>query len=456
MNYDSTEIELEEAMKEGAENDFKHAFKSPKNKKEVYYKIATYLIEKHNIKTIGGVKVREIFIYKDGIYIEGVNMLHQEIRELLEELCKKHDVNEIIETIKDRTVADRKDFFVDLNFINLNNGVLNIRTNELFPHNPKYLFFSKFPLNYKNGVDCPNIKNFLKETLKSEDITIFQEWLGFGLYRRYFIKKAMIFVGEKDTGKSTSIRVIQEFYGLENICSMSLQKISHDKFATSNFYNKHMNTYDELDYNDIQNNGHFKMVTGGVSIPGEYKFGNQFLFINYAKLLFACNKIPDVKDANDEAYFDRWIVIPFNNMVDKDKIDPFLIEKLTTLEEMSGLLNFALEGLQRLLKNNRFSYEKTPDEIKVEMLRSGSTVANFAYDCLEQDPKSWISKEDMYKAFVEYAVKNKLPSGISIKTIGSKLPKYVSYISEGKPKDKDGKQITAWMGVKFKEQEVDL
>jgi hypothetical protein len=37
---------------------------------------------------------------------------------------------------------------------------------------------------------------------------------------------------------------------------------------------------------------------------------------------------------------------------------------------LSGLLNFALEGLKRLLENQGFSYAKDPEEIKTEMLRS--------------------------------------------------------------------------------------
>ena len=445
------EEELDDAIKESEVNDFKRAFADNKTHQQACYDIATHFINKYHVKTIGGEKVRELFIYQDGIYIDGVNVLRFELRDILEELCTTHSVNEIIETVKDRTLADRKGFNPDPHLINLNNGVFDIRTDTLMPHDSKFLFFTKIPADYKKDADCPVIKSFLKETLDEEMLPVIQEWFGFGLFRQYFLKKGIIFVGEKNTGKTTLLRVIEKLFGIENISGVSLQKISKDKFATASLYNKHLNTYDDLPLHDIKDNGNFKMVTGGGTIDGEFKFKNRFKFVNYAKLMFTCNNIPDVKETNDDAYFDRWIVVPFNKVVDTEKLDPFLVEKMTTPEELSGLLNFSLEGLRRLLTNQRFSYDKDADEIKIEMLRSGSMIANFAYDCLEEWNDGRIAKEVMHKAYNFYAREHKLPSA-TMKIVG-KIPKYATYISEDRPMDqKTGKQATVmvWSNVRFK------
>jgi putative DNA primase/helicase len=448
---------LDEAIAESRASNFKLLFADPETKQKASYDIATFLMRKHNVKSIGGEKVREVYVYKDGVYVDGANILRYELRELLEELCTTYYTKEIIEAMKDRTSMRRSEFKADVNLLNLNNGIFDIKTRKLLPHEPQYLFFTKLPVDYKEGADCPNTKKFLSDTLEDEAIPIIQEWLGFGLYRSYFIKKASIYVGEADTGKTTLIKLFKALFGLTNVSGVSLQKISSDKFATAYFHNKHINIYDDLQYKDIKDNGNFKMITGGDSIPGEYKFGNQFLFENYAKLMFACNKIPDVKDANDDAYFDRWIVVRFNNVVDKTQIDPFLVEKLTTPDELSGLLNFALEGLGRLLQNKRFSYEKDADEIKAEMQRSGSPIASFAYDCLMEVVKEWTTKEQAYAAYAQYARSHKLPI-LTMQKVGRDLPKYAPYVSEGKPVDpKQNKQVTAWMNVRLKPGiEVDL
>lgn len=455
---DTREKELEDAIAdaESTASEFKRTFANKNNRPKVSYDIAMHLIEKHHVTTISGKKIREVFTYQDGIYMSGEDILRKEVQELLEELCTMHYNKEIIEVIKNLTTVERRDFSADVNLINLNNGVLDIRTGEITPHDPKHLFFSKIPVNYDKTVDCPKIKRFLTDIFIQDEnkVQIIQEWFGYALYRSYFIKKAIIFVGEGDTGKTTLINLVTAFIGKENISSASLQQICSDKFTIAQLYTKHLNICDELSFSNVKDGGRFKIATGGGIIGGEYKFGDQFVFENYAKLIFACNKIPDVKDASDDAYFNRWIVIQFNKVFTQKEQDKRLIHKLTTAEELSGLLNFALEGLGRLLKKQEFNYHKDPDQIKSEMLRSGSPVANFAYDRLECKEDAWISKEDMHATFVEYARSNDFPAD-PIEEFGKKLPKYADYLFSSRkqminPLTEQPKQFTGWRNVCFK------
>ena len=418
-------------------------------KSKTSFEIANFLVDKYHIKTIGEKRNREIYIYQNGIYTSGVNTLKGEIQQMLEELATTQVKNEIVEKIKDLTVSNRRDFYVSRDLINLNNGVLDIKKVELNQHDPKYLFLHKIPIDYVPGMNCPVIKKFFSEVLSEDNIAVIQEWFGYVLYRSYFIKKAIIFVGERDTGKTTLMSLFERLVGKENISGVSLQRLATDKFAAAHLYDKHINIYDDLSFKDINDNGAFKIATGGGLITGEYKFGDQFQFESYSKLTFSCNKIPSVKDTNDEAYFSRWIVIPFNKAVAKP--DKFLIYKLSAPEELSGLLNFAIEGLKRILGNQSFSYKKDPEEIKTEMLRSGSVIANFAYDCLEQGNGSWLSKEEMYNAFIAYANSKELPAG-TIENFGKKITIYATYINHGKQLDNStNKQITGWRGVRLKD-----
>src|SRR3989338_880367 len=418
------------------------------DKKDGIFKIAKYITEKYSLKTIGERREREMYIYENGRYRLGANMLRAEIQSMLEELASSHLKNEVIEQIKDLSVTERKEFNVESNLINIANGVLDITTNSLLDHKNTYLFLHIIPVKYIPEADCPGIKKFLYEILNEEDVAIIQEWLGYALYRSYFIKKALILVGERDPGKTTLIRLFSELLGKENISGVSLQRLVSDKFSAAHLFNKHINIYDDLSFKDVNYNGAFKIATGGGIITGEYKFGEQFQFENYSKLTFACNKIPNVKDTNDDAYFNRWIIIPFNKTVLNP--DKFLINKLTTPDELSGLLNFALSGLKRLLDNQEFSYKKEPDEIKTEMLRSGSVIANFAYDCLEEKTDEWVSKDAMYSTFVEYAKSHRLPVE-TINNLGKKLPQYATYITDRKKQDTTTKQqITGWRNVQIK------
>jgi len=60
----------------------------------------------------------------------------------------------------------------------------------------------------------------------------------------------------------------------------------------------------------------------------------------------------------------------------------FLYNKLTTETELSGILSWALGGLHRLLKIGKFSYNKSKEQIKLLMERSGNPLASFVQDIL--------------------------------------------------------------------------
>jgi len=74
---------------------------------------------------------------------------------------------------------------------------------------------------------------------------------------------------------------------------------------------------------------------------------------DYAKLAFNCNTLPsDVEQTN--AYFRRFLIVPFEVTVPVEKQDPFLAKKIIAAE-LSGVFNRVLAGLNRMLKNNAFT-----------------------------------------------------------------------------------------------------
>ena len=187
------------------------------------------------------------------------------------------------------------------------------------------------------------------------------------------------------------------------------------------------------------------MLTGGAPIEAEKKFRNSFTFINYAKLIFSANKVPEAADDTD-AFFRRWIIITFPNKFEGENCDPHLIEKLTKPEELSGLLNLALQGLRRLLEQGRFSHSKTTDEIREDYIRKSDPLAAFVMDCLEVDPEAWVEKQTLYNAFTAYCRKQKLPA-VSRDTFYKNLPKHVQ-VAEYRPKV-EGTRIRAFRGIKL-------
>jgi putative DNA primase/helicase len=286
---------------------------------------------------------------------------------------------------------------------------------------------------------------FIKKTFYEEDISLVQEWFGFHLIRRYIFKKAVIFHGEKNTGKTVALNLLTTFLG-NNVSGLSLQDISKGKpFDLLALKDKDANICDDLSSADMKAVGGFKMSVGDGWINGEMKFGDKIRFKNTAKDTNSCNKIPSSEiDIDDEAYYDRVLLIPVDNVIPKEERNKNLIDELTTPEELGGLLNWAIEGYRRLVKQNGFSHEKTPEETKFLMLQNGNSLAEFATDILIQADGSKVCKESMYKIYCNWCINHKPQlSPDSKEKIGRSLTRFAPYTQASS----NGKE-RYWLNVK--------
>ncbi len=427
-----------------------------KNKTKATFSLATYLTKKFNIITVGE-KEREMYVYRAGMYKRAENeIIFPEIQRILGDSITKNAKAETFHKIADMTSHPRSVFYsAPIKFIPLKNGVYDMEEKKLLSHDPAYRFTYQFPVTYDPNAKCPKTESFMNQVLTPEQYKLVVEWMGYYFYRLYSFKKAIIFVGEGDTGKTTLLEVIINLLGKENVSSVSLHKMTSDKFAAAHLYEKHGNIVDELSARDISDTGNFKIATGGGSISGEYKFGNQFSFQNFSKFTFACNRIPDVADFDDEAYFNRWMVVRFEKTI-AAKI-PNFISTLTTEEERSGLFNLAMGGLDQLLSHGTFSYSKSAVDTKIEMMRSGSSIAMFTTGCIEQEIGYEMSKSDMYEAYTDFCASKGL-SADTMDMFGKKFLFYVSYAAEGLIQDTEhptGKRVRGWRNVRPLKSEHD-
>lgn len=395
-------------------------------------KAAEWLLQKYNFLTIGE-KRPEIWFYNinKGIYEPNAEkLIAAQIQKATKGVIKNNQVLEVIGQIQRQTYENRNILEPNNpNLICVANGILNLKERKLIPHSEKYIFTQQININYIQGSRCYNFKKFLKDILDEKDIPVLQEFLGFLLYRDYFIKKAALFYGEPDTGKTTLIKAIVRFIGEENTSGISLHKILTDKFASVNLYGKLLNFYDDLSFKDIKQTGEFKIITGGGYISGERKFGERFHFINYSKLLFAANKISSVEDTDDDAYYSRWLLFQFNQQFIGENVDRNIIEKITTKEELEGILIWAIEGLHRLLEKGHFSYRWDIEENKQLMESSSNSVSSFVIECVEQAEKEHITKDNLYKIYTKYCTEKGI-SRVTKDKFGKTFHKKCKYTTE--------------------------
>jgi len=223
---------------------------------------------------------------------------------------------------------------------------------------------------------CPKTLETFKQWVGEKWIVLF-EIIGYVLYPRYDLHKAIMLVGEGRNGKSTYLRLIRDIVGSENYASVSLQELADpsNRFAGSELYRKLANIVPDLPKRALQDTGRFKMLTGEDYLCIDRKYRDRICFVNYAKLLFSANELPQVYDMT-EAFWRRWLVIEFPNQFD---IDQTFYERTFTEEEIEGAIIVGLIAFREAWRRRRFSFEETSLDYKEAWLRS----ANSVYDCIK-------------------------------------------------------------------------
>lgn len=419
-----------------------------------WWRVAEKIKRMHIFKTMKD--TREVYFYntKKGIYEKGGEKLIESItKRVLGNYATTHTVTEIISHVSGTTFVDRDIFDKDITKIVVENGILNIMTGKLTPHTPEFLSTVRVPLVYDPEADCPKIKKFIKEVVEEEKVDAIYELFGYCLYRRYHINRAFMFNGEGNNGKSTLINLLKAFLGKENYATVQLQMFGKSRFSASRLYGKLANLSADLPSKPLRETGIFKMLTGEDSLEAEQKFKDGFSFQNYSKLIFSANRVPPVEYDDTDAFFRRWVIINFPNQFPEDdpKTDKNLIDKITTQLELSGLLNIALEGLRRLLKNGQFTGSLTPAEMREIYTKLSDPTKAFVIDCVDKDLEGWVEKKLLYNAFCEYCrEKNYIP--VTEKRFSMRLRQIVR-VETGKVTTSTGKRVYAWKGIRLIESE---
>lgn len=406
----------------------------------------------------------EMWIYNDGIYIpQGKTFVKEFCRKILGDSYTTHLSNIIINKIEADTYINQENFFKNNNIkeIPILNGILNIFTREVSEHTPTKIFFNKLPIEYNSSSECPNIINHLKIILKNEeDILVILELFGYLLLKEYKIEKAIMFVGFGRNGKSKTIELMKRFVGAENCSNLPLRALHEESFSLSELFGKMANLASDLSKTDLEETGMIKSLIGRDTIQAKRKYLRDLNFVNFAKMCFAANELPKIYDTTD-GFWTKWVLIEFpykflkeeeyNKLSEKEKefhriLNPNIIDELTSPEELSGLLNLALDGLDRLIKNKDFSYSKNIKEVKDLWIRKSDSFTAFCYDHLEEDFDNKISKKELRRLYHKYRKKHRVPS-CSDKAIKITLENMYG-VSESQ--DWGGDRERFWEGIKIK------
>lgn len=407
----------------------------------------------------------KVYIYDEerGVYVP--DAAEYIIKCAIEKVCNLLNVK-VKNTLKTETLIHLRDrnlpimepnYFAEPRYVAYKEYVYDCEKNELLRHQPHYLTTLYIPhkapsfhyLISEEGDDKKPKKflKFLSEIIDEKYHATIQEMYGYCLYPSYRFGKAFMLLGEGANGKSVLLGVLRAMLGYHNVSSCSLQDFANNRFAVSQLKGKFANIYADLPSTFVKNSAQFKMLTGGDYIFSEEKYEKGTQFKNFAKLIFSANQTPPFSDST-YAFFRRWIILKFERVFEEAEQDPFLLEKLTSEDEIEKILQWSFEGLQRLLKNGKFSYHLSVDDVRDEYLSGSNSIYAFAISCLVDSPGNIISKNELYNAYVQFCkvqgreieTKNKLTRF---------LPNIVSFsiIDKGLTRIGNKKPELAWQNV---------
>lgn len=436
-----------------------------KERSKATEKIVQYIEKENNIYTTRDDDKPEIYIYNQGIYIPNGETIIKEITRRIFGLAFTSQLcNDIVNKIMADTYIDIDKFF-NINYkdeICVQNGILNIKTRTLSPFTPKKVFFNKCPVIYDKDISCEVIDSFLSDVLaQPEDKKVYYEIGGFCLLKEYTYEKAFMFIGNGRNGKGKSLELIKRVIGAENTISLPLAALSHENADVSQLFTKMVNLAGDIGFADLKDTSMFKGLTGRDLVTAKRKFKTAVIFENYAKFIFACNELPRVYDMS-AGFWDRWILLDFPYyFADREKWeqtcendrkgwkirDDNIIDKIATPEQLSGLLNAFLDGLDRLFKSGRFSTTKGTEEVKNLWIRKSNSFMAFCMDKIDEDYNEYITKKELRNKFSKYCKIHKIKSA-SDKDIKATLEMMFGATENQRTVFNDIERI--WEGIKWK------
>lgn len=397
------------------------------------------LIEAFNIITVNN----QLYVYDDGYYQQDERIIERKMIELYPSI-KQRDRVEVLAYIKIKTHMTRDKIKINPYTLNLKNTRLDLRNLQLMDFTPEAIEFSRIPVTYDPNAYCEDVAKMLHRVFLDDEeiLDLFEEMLGACLIRHNRYQKAFMLWGSGSNGKSTVLDMIKHFLGRANYCSIDLDKLT-DKFSTAELENMLANISDDVNDVAMKETGTLKKLFSGNSIMVQRKNERPFMLEPYTTHIFSCNSLPRSFDKSD-GFYRRWIFIPFNakfSTTDPD-YDPMIEDKVMTDEAMSYLLNMAIRGAQRLIRNKKFTEPKQVNDLLEAYIFDNSNVLswiddnNYTVTYLLDTPTT-----ELYSDFVDWC-KN---SGIKTANINGKKSFYrelsVRYKFEPKPKQRgDGKR----------------
>ena len=359
-------------------------------------------------------------------------------------------------------MAREEDFNECEDYINFRNGLYNINTGTLEPHDSSILYSRQVKTDYiADATNKPVFDKFINDLcrnssgdINTEKRDALAEIAGLAIsnvYGHRTKKAAILYSPVGNTGKSQFLALLGALIGADNIITIPLQNMNEDKgrfaFANAGLIRLIMNG--DQGKSTIRDSSVFKAASGGDYIKAEGKGKDIKSLVFKGFIIIACNDLPYIADDKGDHIYRRLYIVPCTHEVPEKERDPNILSKMR--KELPAIANWAIEGLHRL-KNNRFNFTDIAagKEYIDNYRKSSDTVFSFLMDegyIITKDPKDKVVKSDLLAAYKNYCIANeRIQAGVQ--QFGERITKLTG-LNEQVAKDSLGKSYRAVQGLKL-------
>jgi putative DNA primase/helicase len=315
------------------------------------------------------------------------------------------------------------------------NGLLDVNSRELLEHTPAFFNQTAVPFDYDpNATEPARWLAFLAELFpdQPEAIDALAEWFGYVVSGRTDLQKIFLMVGPTRGGKGVIARILTKLIGRKNVAGPTLNQFGTE-FGLAPLIGKSLAIVADARFGGRDASA---VVERLLSISGEdtltinRKYRDQWTGKLATRLHILSNELPKLNDASS-AIVGRMVLIQLQRswLGKEDRtLEPALVAELT------GILNWALDGLQRLSATDTFTRLPVAEEAIITMRDLASPVAAFVRERCVTGPNYQIRTDSLYAVFKKWADDNGHAKK-SAQTFGRDLRAAVSGISVQRPRD---------------------
>lgn len=234
----------------------------------------------------------------------------------------------------------------DPHLLNVANGMVDLRTGELLPHNRDAFATHFIDLKYDQAAACPAFERFIADVLANDTelVDYFQRAMGYAATGETREQCFFVLHGEGANGKSTAlnaVRSVLDSYGKHTPTDTLIAKVGGASNDLARLAGTRLVTASEANADQRLADALLKQITGDEPIVARYLFKEYFSFRPSFKLFLATNQLPQV-NGNDPAIWRRIRTIPFTRVFTQEEQDRGLAEKLAA--EQVGILAWIVRG----------------------------------------------------------------------------------------------------------------